>query len=133
MTAAEMTAAESPRPGTISLDPDSAIPPYEQIRSQLCDLIRSGALSAGQRLPSIRQLAGDLRIAPGTVARAYAELESAGMLETSRARGTRVSSGQVADDTVRLAAIRFVEAARRSSTELSDALGLVRAEWARRT
>lgn len=122
-----------PEPGRISLDPDSAVPPFEQIRSQLHDLIRSGALAAGQRLPSIRQLAGDLRIAPGTVARAYAELESSGMLETSRTLGTRVKSDQVADDSVRLAAIRFVEAARQSSTNLTDALGLVRAEWVRRT
>ncbi len=128
-----MTPAGSARPGTISVDPESAVPPFEQIRSQLHDQIRSGVLPAGQRLPSIRQLAGDLRIAPGTVARAYAELESAGLLETSRALGTRVRSGQVADDNVRLAAMRFVEAARLSSTELTDALGLVRAEWARLT
>ncbi len=128
-----MTAAGSPAQGSIVLDPDSAVPPFEQIRAQLHDLIRSGVLPAGQRLASIRQLAGDLRIAPGTVARAYAELESSGLLETSRTRGTRVSPDQVADEQVRLAAVRFVETVRRSSTQLTDALGLVRAEWARRT
>ena len=128
-----MMAAGSPAQGSILLDPDSAVPTFEQIRAQLHDLIRSGVLPAGQRLSSIRQLAGDLRIAPGTVARAYAELESSGLLETSRTRGTRVSPDQVADEQVRLAAVRFVETVRRSSTQLTDALGLVRAEWARRT
>ena len=125
------TAARSD--GAILLDPDSAVPPFEQIRAQLHDLIRSGGLTEGQRLPSIRQLAGDLRIAPGTVARAYAELEAAGLLETSRSRGTRVSPGQRAADDVRRAANRFVDAALRSSTGLDDALALVRAEWARRS
>lgn len=128
-----MTSAGSPGPGTISLDPESAVPPFEQIRTQLRDLIRSGVLPAAQRLPSIRQLAGDLQIAPGTVARAYAELESSGLLETSRTRGTRVSPDQVADDELRLAAIRFVETARRSTADLTDALGVVRAAWTRRT
>jgi DNA-binding transcriptional regulator YhcF (GntR family) len=124
-----MMSAGTPDRAAISLVPDSSVPPFEQIRSQLHDLIRSGGLAAGQRLPSIRQLAGDLRVAPGTVARAFAELEASGLLETSRTRGTRVRPEQVADDQVRQAARRFVEAARSSSTDLSDALGLVRAAW----
>jgi DNA-binding transcriptional regulator YhcF (GntR family) len=124
-----MMSAGTPDRAAISLVPDSSVPPFEQIRSQLHDLIRSGALPAGHRLPSIRQLAGDLRVAPGTVARAFAELEASGLLETSRTRGTRVRPEQVADDQVRQAARRFVEAARSSSTDLSDALGLVRAAW----
>lgn len=124
-----MSAVASSDPGVITLDPTAAVPPFEQIRTQLQDLIRSGTLPAGHRLPSIRQLAGDLRIAPGTVARAYAELESTGLLQTSRTQGTRVSPDQVADDDLRLAAASFVEAARRSSADLGDALGLVRAAW----
>jgi hypothetical protein len=63
-----MMSGGTPDRGAISLVPDSSVPPFEQIRSQLHDLIRSGALPAGHRLPSIRQLAGDLRVAPGTVA-----------------------------------------------------------------
>lgn len=75
----------------ISVDADSAVPPFEQIRQQLADLIESGALAGGERLPTVRQLAGDLRVANGTVARAYRELESAGLVVTRRAAGTRVA------------------------------------------
>ena len=59
--------------GFISLDAASPVPPFEQIRSRVAELIVSGALTGGQRLPAVRQLAGDLRVAPGTVARAYKE------------------------------------------------------------
>lgn len=114
----------------ITVDAASAVPPFEQIRGQLTDQIRAGALPGGTRLPAIRQLAGDLRVAPGTVARAYAELESAGLVESSRAHGTRVRAEQVLDDEVRRAAVRFVQVLRASSTDLEDALGLVRAAWA---
>ncbi|KAB1643660.1 GntR family transcriptional regulator [Gulosibacter chungangensis] len=57
------------------------------------DSIRSGELEAGHRLPSIRQFVGDLRIAPGTVARAYRELETMGLITSNRAGGTRVLPG----------------------------------------
>ncbi|ETJ06228.1 MAG: putative transcriptional regulator, partial [Actinomyces urogenitalis DORA_12] len=46
---------------------DSPTPPFEQVRSQIASLIVDGALEEGQRLPPVRQLAGDLRLAPGTV------------------------------------------------------------------
>ena len=76
--------------GFVSLDTASPVPPFEQIRSRVAELIVSGALAGGQRLPAVRQLAGDLRVAPGTVARAYKELETAGLLVTRRGAGTRV-------------------------------------------
>ncbi|MGI8458432.1 MAG: GntR family transcriptional regulator [Propionibacteriaceae bacterium] len=116
----------------ITVDSGTAVPPYEQIRSQLNDRIRAGELAAGSRLPSIRQLAGDLRVAAGTVARAYGQLEAAGLIESSRTHGTRVRPDQSLDDDIRRAAARFVGVARRSSTDLGDALGLIRAEWAHR-
>ena len=115
----------------ISVDETSAVPVFEQLRTHLSDQIRAGELEAGQRLPSIRQLAGDLRVAPGTVARAYSELETAGLIETSRTHGTRVRADQALDDDVRRAAARFIQTARRTSTDLGDALGLIRAEWSR--
>jgi len=115
----------------ITVDDGSAVPVFEQIRSGLSDQIRSGELADGQRLPSIRQLAGDLRVAAGTVARAYTELEAAGLIESSRTHGTRVRADQVLDDDLRRAAARFIQTARRSSTGLADAVGLIRAEWAR--
>lgn len=67
-------------------------PPYEQLRRQLVELIGSGRLQAGQRLPPVRQLASDLGLAPGTVARTYRHLEAEGLVVTRRGGGTRVSS-----------------------------------------
>jgi DNA-binding transcriptional regulator YhcF (GntR family) len=78
----------------IDVDARSPIPPYEQIRAQLAGLIESGAVAEGTRLPPIRQLAADLDLAPGTVARAYRALEAAGLV-TGRARtGTTVTAGR---------------------------------------
>jgi DNA-binding transcriptional regulator YhcF (GntR family) len=111
----------------ITLDPTGAVAPFEQIRSQLADGIRSGHLPGGQRLPSIRQLAGDLRVAAGTVAKAYTALEEEGLIETSRARGTRVRTGHAYEDAVRDAAQVFVAAS--AGLTLEQALGAVRAAW----
>ena len=74
------------------LDPDDPTPPYEQLRRQLADLITAGQLSPGDRLPPLRQLAGDLGLAVGTVARTYRELEQEGLLTSRRGGGTRVAS-----------------------------------------
>lgn len=74
----------------VTVDGSDPTPPFEQIRRQLAALVRSGALEVGTRLPTVRQLASDLEVAPGTVARAYKELEAAGYVETRRAAGTRV-------------------------------------------
>jgi GntR family transcriptional regulator len=65
----------------IFVDLRSAVPPYEQIRSQISSLVAVGALAPGSRLPTVRSLAADLGIAAGTVARAYKELEAAGLVE----------------------------------------------------
>jgi DNA-binding transcriptional regulator YhcF (GntR family) len=69
-------------------------PPYEQVRRQLAGHIATGRLMAGSRLPPVRQLAADLGLAAGTVARAYRELEEAGLITTGRARGTHVTQGR---------------------------------------
>lgn len=70
---------------------DDATPPYEQLRRQFAQLIGSGHLQPGERLPPVRQLAGDLGLAAGTVARTYRELEAAGLIRTRRGGGTRVA------------------------------------------
>lgn len=67
-------------------------PPYEQLRRQVSALIAAGSLRTGDRLPPVRQLAADLGLASGTVARTYRELEAAGLVETRRGGGTRVAS-----------------------------------------
>jgi len=70
---------------------DDVIPPYEQLRRQLTELIGSGALTPGQRLPPLRQLAADLGLAVGTVARTYRELEADGLVTARRGGGSRVT------------------------------------------
>jgi DNA-binding transcriptional regulator YhcF (GntR family) len=66
----------------VSVDPALPVPPYEQIRAQVETMIALGTLPPGTRLPSIRQLAGDLGVAANTVARSYRELETSGLVVT---------------------------------------------------
>jgi DNA-binding transcriptional regulator YhcF (GntR family) len=75
---------------SLRVDLASAVPPYEQLRVQIADLITLGTLRPGARLPSVRQLAADLGLAGGTVARAYRELEHAGLVEGRGRHGTLV-------------------------------------------
>jgi len=74
------------------VDTGNPTPPYEQLRRQLAELIQSTALRPGDRLPPLRQLAADLGLAIGTVARAYRELESAGLVRSRRGGGTHVTA-----------------------------------------
>jgi DNA-binding transcriptional regulator YhcF (GntR family) len=75
----------------LTLDPHSSIPPYEQVRSQIAAAIESGRLRPAAQLPTVRRLADDLGIAVNTVARAYRELELAGLVETRGRHGTFVA------------------------------------------
>ncbi|WP_159062259.1 GntR family transcriptional regulator, partial [Streptomyces caniscabiei] len=72
----------------VRVDTTSQVPPYEQIRAQLAALIVTGRLVEGERLPTVRQLATDLGLSPGTVARAYRELEATELIRTRRGAGT---------------------------------------------
>ena len=76
----------------VEIDPGSLVPPYEQLRAQIADLVAAGALAPGARLPAVRQLAADLGVAPGTVARAYRELEQGGVLEARGRHGSFVAA-----------------------------------------
>lgn len=75
----------------IRVDQKSPLPAYEQIRVQVAAMAASSVLPVGTRLPTIRQLAKDLQLAPGTIARAYQELERSGVLATRGRHGTFVS------------------------------------------
>lgn len=75
----------------IRVVPLSAVPPYEQIRSQVATMIATGVLPVARRLPTIRQLAADLGLARGTVARAYRELERDGFITSRGRHGTFVA------------------------------------------
>ena len=94
----------------VEVDVASAVPPYEQLRSQIVDLVAVGSLPVGARLPPIRQLAGDLGLAPGTVARAYRELEHEGVVVSRVRHGTTVVAQ--ARPSRREAGERLAEAAR---------------------
>lgn len=79
----------------LTIDDNSDRSIFEQIVSQIQERIATSALRPGDRLPAIRQMADSLDVAPGTVARAYAELEHAGVVITDGARGTRVALGPI--------------------------------------
>ena len=78
--------------GRITVEPTSRTPPFEQIKRSILGLVGDGHLDVGHRLPPIRQLAGDLGVAPNTVARAYRELETLGVLRSRGRRGTVVAA-----------------------------------------
>jgi len=68
----------------VAVDPRDRTPIYAQLDRGLRAAIATGRLSTGEQLPTVRQLAVDLRINANTVARVYAELERAGVIETLR-------------------------------------------------
>lgn len=72
------------------LDPKSAVPLYEQIAVRLKAAVATGELRPTDALPSVRQLAGQLRINPATVVQAYRSLESDGFVEIRQGAGTYV-------------------------------------------
>ena len=77
------------------LDLHSGVPVYRQIMDQVRGGIASGALTVGDQLPTVRQLAVDLSINPNTVVRAYRELELGGLLETHQGTGTFISAQKI--------------------------------------
>ena len=89
----------------IPIDPRDPRPIYLQIKEGLCRLILSGAVKTGERLPSVRELAGQLAINPNTIQRAYRELESDGFIYSVSGKGSFA------------AALAEVDAGRRSAKE----------------
>ena len=83
-----MTHPAEPR---LRLDATSALPVFEQIQTQVVDLIETGAWSAGTKLPPVRTLAEQLGVATNTVAKAYRALEREGFVTTGGRSGTVVA------------------------------------------
>jgi GntR family transcriptional regulator len=117
----------------IEIDPASPVPPYEQLRITITALVLREMLEPGAKLPSIRQLAGDLGLAPGTVARAYRELEADGVVRSRGARGT-VVVGPPSKDTAtsRLLgqATSLATAANETHVGIEDAIAALRIAFA---
>jgi GntR family transcriptional regulator len=121
----------------LTIDTNSATPPFEQVRTQIAAAVATGHLGAGTRLPTVRQLAADLGLAANTVARAYRELEADAVIATHGRRGTFVRSevldeplarGSVAEG-ARAAAADYVRTTRRLGLSSQEALRLVENAW----
>jgi DNA-binding transcriptional regulator YhcF (GntR family) len=112
-------------PTRLRLDAHAQEPPYDQIRAQLADRIASGDLTPGTRLPTVRALADTLGVATNTVARAYRELEHAGLV-TTRGRAGTVVNGDGVDRAAKEAARTYADAMRALGIGQDEALGLVR-------
>ncbi|MFI6367146.1 GntR family transcriptional regulator [Nocardia sp. NPDC050630] len=112
---------------TITVTHDSSIPPYEQLRLGVIAQVRSGELTAGTKIPTVRALAAQLGLAPNTVARAYRELEADGVVETRGRQGSFIaSSGDPTKDLAGRAATDYVAAIRRLGLDDEAALQYVR-------
>jgi DNA-binding transcriptional regulator YhcF (GntR family) len=112
----------------ITLDPDSPVPPFEQVRSGLAQQINDHTLPVGTKLPTVRQLAADLSLAPNTVARAYRELEEAGLVETRGRAGSFVgAAGDRTLERARAAAETYAATAHKLGLDPTIALDIARA------
>jgi len=115
----------------LTIDPASPVPPYEQVREQLSTMIGSGVLSPGTRLPTIRQLAADLDVAPGTITRAYRELETAGNIVSRGRHGTFVGAPRQVPRAERRALLtseaqRYARTAAQLGVSPADAIAAIR-------
>lgn len=121
----------------IRVDAGLALPVYEQIREQVTRMAVSGTMPEGTRMPTIRQLANDLSLAKGTVAKAYSLLEESGIVESRGHRGTfivDVARQSASDDEsiavdLATAADAFVIAARQLGVSPEQAAEAVRTRW----
>lgn len=118
----------------IRLDATSRVPPYEQLRAQISLQVAAGQLRPGARLPTIRALGDELSLANGTIARAYRELEHAGIVVMRGRAGTFVTEAPpvafaIAERRERLdtAAQAFVNEARQLGVSAAEAVEAVSA------
>jgi DNA-binding transcriptional regulator YhcF (GntR family) len=115
----------------VRLDANAGTPLFDQLRTQIIDGIRDGRLAAGARLPTVRDLAARLELAVNTVARAYRELETAGMIETRGRAGTFVCGVDPAAAAMVTAARTYVGTARSLGVTPADAARYVEAAFGR--
>ena len=114
----------------LRVDGLSDTPIFEQMRVGVIDAVRDGRLPPGTRLPTVRELAGELGLAVNTVARTYRELESAGVVETRGHQGTFVARRDPTDAAMAAAARVFADTARRLGVSGVEARRYLDAEFA---
>ncbi|MDP7550403.1 MAG: GntR family transcriptional regulator [Acidimicrobiales bacterium] len=107
-----------PRQMVLRLDADTTIPLFEQLRAQLSVMVAVGRLEPGSRLPTVRYMATQLNLAPGTIARTYRELERDGVLEGRGRTGTFVVDEPAHSEPVQERRERTETAAQRFAFEL---------------
>lgn len=118
----------------LTIDGDSAVPPSEQLRTLIAGAAATGKIPVGSRLPPIRLLAENLGLAANTVAKAYRELEHAGIVQTRSRAGTVVSgSGGSAHARAGEAATVFAGVVKEQGLTADDAAALARAAFNRLT
>lgn len=108
-------------PAFFSVDPHGGAPLYQQLTEQIKRAIAIGALTPGERLPTVKGLALDLKLNPNTVARVYRDLEREGVIATAPGRGSFVSQNGALGDARRMAldvAGRQIESAIREARSL---------------
>lgn len=115
----------------IAVDPASHVPPFEQVRHAIEGFVADGTMPPGHRLPTVRRLADDLGLAANTVARAYRELEQAGVVVTRGRHGTFVAvRGADREREAARAAAQYVRTVRELGLGADHALDIVRAAFA---
>ena len=121
--------------GLLDIDPAAAAPIWRQIEDGMRRLVASGALPVGTAVPSVRELARELRVNPATVSKAYQRLTADGALEVRRGEGTFVAerpAGAQAAERERIlkaGAARFAEAARSMGVREEEAIAAISAAW----
>jgi DNA-binding transcriptional regulator YhcF (GntR family) len=110
-----------------TVDSSSRVTLYEQLMTQFRARLDDGTLIAGTKLPTVRQLATDLAVAPYTVARVYRALEADGFVETLGRNGTVVKgTAGTADELLQRAASDYAKRARELGIGADNALGYIR-------
>ncbi len=79
-------------PNWLDVNPRSGVPIYVQLVQQITHAMEIGILQSGDQLPTVRQLAGELTIAPNTIVKAYDELANLGLIESRQGVGTIVTA-----------------------------------------
>jgi GntR family transcriptional regulator len=122
----------------IEIAADSKVPIYIQIEEQVRSMIAAGQLQPGDQLPTIRELAADLRVNYNTVARAYLDLDRDGVITTQRGRGTFVAGvpdeaemARMREETLRTIVQSSLDEARRFGYGPKEVAAIVRQELGR--
>lgn len=115
----------------LTVDPDATEPPFRQLRGQLVEAVRRGALTPGTRVPPVRTLAARVGVAANTAAKVYRELEETGVLESRGRSGTFVAHPDSRSAAVQRAAEEFVSVAAAAGVDVRQACAAVEQAFTR--